>query len=263
MSVLVASFRFLALAVVILVGTLLVLLAALVPVDVKGARPAAWVTKAMARSFFVVFGLRLTCSDPEAFRRHRGFLFPNHESYVDVIAVMALGPVRFLAMKEVKRWPFIGWIAMAIGTVFVDRSNPASRDAARARVSRQIAKRPHPPIALFPEGKIGQGNELLPFRFGAFEMAVEGGVAYRPCVIHYDRYDLIEWDKEPVWVSAWRLARYVRRHEARVVLLDEVMPESSDDPERLARDAHAVIDAAFLGLGGASGLPADEERRTR
>src|SRR5690606_35003773 len=134
------------------------------------------------------------------------FIFPNHVSYVDVMVIAAITPVRFLAKAEVRRMPLIGQLAKAIGCVFVDRSDKASRQAARQSLARL---RHFPAIALYPEGKRGPGDALLPFRYGAFELVTDVGAAFLPCIISYNRLDVAIWHRgESILRALWRLTRF-------------------------------------------------------
>jgi lyso-ornithine lipid O-acyltransferase len=51
----------------------------------------------------------------------RGLLVCNHLSYVDILVLSALAPCVFVAKRDVKHWPVIGWFAKLAGTVFVHR----------------------------------------------------------------------------------------------------------------------------------------------
>ena len=68
-------------------------------------------------------GLRFNVPDPQTIVQHRGFVFSNHVSFFDTLVMAYLLPMRFISKAEVKKWPFIGWIAAATGTQFVDRED--------------------------------------------------------------------------------------------------------------------------------------------
>src|SRR5690606_14644170 len=189
------------------VGALAVLPAALAPGRVRGARPALWVALALARLFVLLFGIRLRCPDPAALRRHRGLVFINHLSYLDPVVVAALAPVRFLATAGVRRLPFIGWIARAVGTVFVDRGDVESRAASRGTLIEELSRAPYPPIVVAPEGQIGPGDRVLPFRHGAFAVATEAGAEVLPVVLRFEPLNAAAWlPGEWILRALWRLA---------------------------------------------------------
>lgn len=253
---LIGALRLLIIVLALVPGTFLILLLGLLPLRYKGARWSSWVATGLSRMFFWVFRLRLTCKDRETVVQHRGLIFPNHESYIDPILMMALWPMRFMAMAEVRRWPFIGWIAMAMDTVFVDRQDKEDRKQAREEAADNLRAQTYPPLALFPEGGIGVGDVLLPFRYGAFEIAVDVGLPFMPAVIHYNRFDVVAWfKKEGLFPAVWRLATHTGPIEAQLVALPIITPQPEDDPAALAEATQALIDTQFQALGGAIGLP--------
>jgi 1-acyl-sn-glycerol-3-phosphate acyltransferase len=236
--------RLLAVAAVLLVGTPLVLLARLFPVRVRGARLVGWVATGMARLVTVAFGVRIRCAWPERLRLHRGFVFPNHLSYADIVILLALYPLRFLSNHVVERTPFVGGVARAIGTVFVDRGDRASRADARRELAEALAERDHPALVLFPEGRIGEGRMLHPLRRGAFEVAAAGSVPYLLCAIRYNAPDTVRWRRgEPFLSAVWRLARHRGPLTADLAFLGGVHPSPADDPDRLVRQAEKLLGA--------------------
>ena len=64
----------------------------------------------------------------------------NHVLYLDILVLASLYPSAFVAKLEIGAWPVFGWIARSAGTLFVDRSGPATsseRDARCVRTSRR------------------------------------------------------------------------------------------------------------------------------
>jgi 1-acyl-sn-glycerol-3-phosphate acyltransferase len=109
----------------------------------------------------------------------------NHRSPLDIPALMSLFGGHFLANHRVKNAPIIGVGARAIGTVFVDREDRRS-GAAAIRVMRRLLERGRT-LIVFPEGTTFGGDEVRPFKGGAFAAAsgldidvVPVGIAYVP-----------------------------------------------------------------------------------
>ena len=233
---------------VLVIGLLVTLLAGLLPGRMGGARPAGWVATGLARCFCTILNVRVRCSAPQSFRQHRGLIFPNHLTYLDIIALLSQHPVRFLSAAEVKNYPIIGWIAAAIGCLFVARDNQASREQARVEIAAQLRRNPEPPLILFPEGRVGPGNALLPFRHGAFELASENRIAYLPCALRYTPQAVARWHADESLVAAiWRLASFPGPLRVDVILLPVVQPQPADAAEQLAAATQAHI-ANALGL---------------
>ena len=227
-------------------GALAVLAAALVPGRPGGSRPALHVVRMLARLFVLLFGIRLRCDDPTALREHPGLVFINHLSYLDPVVVEALAPVRFLSTAGVRRLPFIGWIARAVGTVFVNRGDAASRAASREALVGKLGRRTFPPIVIAPEGQIGPGGAVLPFRHGAFDVACAAGVPILPLVLHYAPHEAATWHRgEWILRAVWRLAARTSPFTATVQPLAPVVLEPTAEVSEAARALEARYNAAL------------------
>ena len=237
-------------------GALVVPVAALVPGRVYGARPALRAARLLARLFVRLFALRLRCPEPEAIRRHRGLLFINHLSYLDPVVIEAVAPVRFLSTAGVRRLPFIGWIARAVGTVFVNRGDAGSRAASRVALVRELRRGPYPPIVVAPEGQIGPGERVLPFRHGAFEIAREGGAPILPVVLHYAPHDAAVWLRgEPILRAVWRLAARTEALTVTVTPLPVLALLPDDDAAAAAATIEQRFDRSLAMQRGAHAVP--------
>lgn len=240
----VGTIRLVLAALVLAVGTVGVLFVGLVPGRVRGARLGGWIATGMARAVAFVFRVRIECDAVERLRLHHGFVFPNHLSYADIVVLLTLFPLRFMSNHVVERVPFVGWVAKSIGTVFVDRGDRASRAQSRRELAEALQKRTHPPLVLFPEGRIGGGDVLHPLRRGAFEVAAAGSVPYLLCAIHYGDVETIRWRRgESFTTSLWRLARHRGVLQARLVFLGTVHPTPDDDASVLVAQAEELLGA--------------------
>jgi 1-acyl-sn-glycerol-3-phosphate acyltransferase len=125
-----------------------------------------------------ILGLRATVNGP----RPAGtfLLATNHISYVDIVLLAQSVDVGFVAKAEVGRWPVIGRLASAIGTLFIDRRSP--RDG--FRVAEQITRLPHA-VAFFPEGTSSDGTAVLPFKPMLFEFAARSGMPVHYATLSY------------------------------------------------------------------------------
>ena len=100
--------------------------------------------------------------------KERGAVVANHSSWLDIFALNACQHIHFVSKSEVARWPVIGWLARANGTVFIAR-NPKE-----AKVQQQIFEdriRAGHKLLFFPEGTSTDGLRVLPFKstlFAAF-----------------------------------------------------------------------------------------------
>lgn len=245
-GVLIGVVRLVVILAVAAVGGVAVGLASLLPLRVRGVRPSLWGVVGLARLFVLVMGVRLRCPDAGALRRHGGLVFINHLSYLDPVVVAALAPVRFLSTAGVRQLPFIGWMAAGIGTVFVDRGDADSRAASRETLVGKLRARPAPPIVVAPEGQIGPGAPVLPFRHGALAVAQEAGVPILPLVLQFDPLDAAAWLRgEWILRAVWRLAARTTPFTATVTPLPPLLPEADADPARLAAALEARFNAAL------------------
>lgn len=109
----------------------------------------------------------------------------NHQSIFDVPVLASLYPAgtAVVAKKEIRRIPLFGWLYERTGNILIDRRD---RDQAVGRLREAeaaIAER-GVSVWIFPEGTRGPGTgELLPFKKGAFHLAIAAGVPLVPVVV--------------------------------------------------------------------------------
>ncbi|WP_432955427.1 lysophospholipid acyltransferase family protein [Micromonospora haikouensis] len=160
------------------------LLAGLLPVLPARERRAA--LRGWARGTTRAFGVRLVARG--RLPRRPSLVVANHASWLDVLALLAVAPARVLAKREVRRWPLVGPLAVAGGTLFVDRARPRALPATVRRVAAVL--RAGYPVAVFPEGTTWCGAALgcRPgggFRPAVFQAAVDAGAPVVPVRIGY------------------------------------------------------------------------------
>ncbi|MCB0064315.1 MAG: 1-acyl-sn-glycerol-3-phosphate acyltransferase [Caldilineaceae bacterium] len=241
-----AAVRLALTCVVLGVGALVVLLLSPLPWRVGGAKVATWPVVGMARAFVWLMGIRYHCPDPDRVRQHAGLIFCNHTSFIDTLLILYLTPARFLSTKGVRKLPLIGQIAVALDTIFVHRYKDEGRAAARADIAEGLRQRTFPPLAIFPEGKIGPGHTLLPFRYGAFEIAKAESVAILPCALVYEPLEVVTWfERNDSLISmAWQLALQ-RRMTATLLPLDLLYIRPDADVATLAEQTREQMQAAI------------------
>lgn len=110
----------------------------------------------------------------------------NHQTELDVLMLGALFPkyCSVTAKSSLKRVPFLGWFMSLSGSIFIDRkNNKNAREAMQGAADEVQAKRQS--VYMFPEGTRSYAKDpmLLPFKKGAFHLAVQAGVPIVPCVV--------------------------------------------------------------------------------
>jgi 1-acyl-sn-glycerol-3-phosphate acyltransferase len=111
----------------------------------------------------------------------------NHVSWLDIFAVQAVHPTRFVAKSEIRDWPVAGWIAEHAGTLFIRRS--LRRDTARINELVHTALAQGDCVGIFPEGTTTEGDTLLKFHSSLFEPTVANAARVHPCAIRYQHAD--------------------------------------------------------------------------
>jgi 1-acyl-sn-glycerol-3-phosphate acyltransferase len=90
--------------------------------------------------------------------------------------------MKWLSKAELFRYPVMGWLMHLAGDVPVKRGfGPSAVEAmtkCREILSRKVS------VMIFPEGTRSSTTELLPFKDGAFRLAIDAGVAILPLALH-------------------------------------------------------------------------------
>lgn len=108
-------------------------------------------------------------------------LVPNHTSPVDIAAMLVARPdARFVAAAELFQIPLLGAAMRALGTIPIERRNT---DSSRKRVDELSAAEADRELVMFPEGGIAPTAQVLPFRTGAFVVAINTGAPVVPVAI--------------------------------------------------------------------------------
>jgi 1-acyl-sn-glycerol-3-phosphate acyltransferase len=107
----------------------------------------------------------------------------NHISWLDALVLLARLPVRPVAKCEVRDWPFVGALAAAAGTLFLERSRPRALPSAIERVA--AALRAGDTVAVFPEGTTWCGRSVGRFRPAMFQAAIDAGAPIVPASLRY------------------------------------------------------------------------------
>ncbi len=129
-------------------------------------------------------GARLQVEGLENVDWTRNHMFvANHQSTIDICALFRAvpAPLRFLLKHEMTRVPLVGRYATAMGMVFIDRSNRRAATAflkQSAQVLRDGAN-----LCIFPEGTRSLTGVVAPFKGGAFQSAIDGGVDVVPVAL--------------------------------------------------------------------------------
>ena len=130
-----------------------------------------------AKNIFRFLWSRLDIEGIDKIPKDQSFILcPNHTSYLDIIALCLVTDKLFLFMAkaELAKIPVFG-IFFRTMNITVNRSSAV--DAARAFIRAKNELKKGTSIAMFPEGTIsGKAPELIPFKDGAFKLALDCNV---------------------------------------------------------------------------------------
>jgi 1-acyl-sn-glycerol-3-phosphate acyltransferase len=106
----------------------------------------------------------------------------NHESFVDILLISHLPwEMKWLSKVEILRIPVLGWDMRLAGDVPVERGTARSAIKAMKRCREILALRVS--VIIFPEGTRSTTGAMLPFKDGAFRLAIEAGVPILPLAV--------------------------------------------------------------------------------
>lgn len=159
----------------------------------------------------------------------------NHESYADIFLISHLPwEMKWMSKETMFRIPCMGWMMRMAGDIRVVRGERSSAIQALAAARDRIKKRVS--VMIFPEGTRSRGHGLLPFKDGAFRVAIETGAPILPLVVAGTRRAMAKGS-----------FRFQKAH-ARVKVLDpiETAGLSLDDVGALRDRVRALIAEAHV-----------------
>jgi 1-acyl-sn-glycerol-3-phosphate acyltransferase len=172
---------------------------------------------AMTRLFLRLAGLPVLVRGQENLPSGPVVLTPNHTSYLDALVLVSiLGPRNFgfIAKREFLGNPVMKLLLEGFGCVFVERFD-VKEAAGHADELAEAAKNGRS-LAIFPEGTLLRRTGLLPFRTGAFQVAVQAGIPVVPVALRGVRSVL----RDGTW--------YARRHPMAVTFGAPIAPDGDD-----------------------------------
>jgi 1-acyl-sn-glycerol-3-phosphate acyltransferase len=112
----------------------------------------------------------------------RTVVVSNHESHADPFLISHLPwEMKWLGKASLFRIPVVGWMMWLAGDVPVRRGDSASGKGAMELCARWLAR--GVPVMIFPEGTRSAEGALLPFKDGAFRLAIETGADVLPVAV--------------------------------------------------------------------------------
>ena len=158
----------------------------------------------------------------------------NHQSNYDLFVLGCTVPRRTVTIgKTSLKWmPLFGQIYWLAGNVLIDRGNAAKAKAAMLKTT-EVMQKEDTSIWVFAEGTRNLGQGLLPFKKGAFLMAISAGVPIMPlCCSSY---------KNTMRLNRWRAGTVKIRSLAPIPTVDL----TQDDLPALMERCHSQMRACI------------------
>ena len=198
--------------------------------------------QAWSRRLLAICGIRLQVRGLPPLSAAGGqMLVANHISWLDIFALNAVLPGRFVAKAEVAHWPMIGYLARQAGTLFVTRGRNGGTQEHIMQAARVLQGREN--LVLFPEGTTSTGDRLLPFKPSFFQTALDQRSAVWPVLCRYVRADgslnadMAYCGDTSLWQS---LCLILKQQDASYVVLEFLPPVAATGSRReLADKVHA------------------------
>jgi 1-acyl-sn-glycerol-3-phosphate acyltransferase len=106
----------------------------------------------------------------------------NHQSLLDIVLLSRMPrEMKWVGKEELFKIPWIGWMLRLTGDIAVRRGDSESGGEAVAKARAYLERGMS--VMIFPEGTRSRDARLLPFKKGAFRLAIETGVAVLPVVL--------------------------------------------------------------------------------
>jgi 1-acyl-sn-glycerol-3-phosphate acyltransferase len=219
----------------------------------------ARITQVWAKILLIVIGIRVeSLFHHHQFHRRHFLIVSNHQSYLDIIVIASLFPTLFVAKKEVRSWPLLGWLALLGGTVFVDRQ--AFRGGMNSAQEVAAVLRANVSVNVFPEGTSSDGTHVFPFKPSLLKAAIETGTVVLPLSINYllvngkpmtnETRDRVCWYGAMEFLPHFLHLLDVESILAAVVTHNIVAPAIDSTAQEIAQQCHDAVSAGLIRTDG-------------
>lgn len=136
------------------------------------------------RSFKYLYGLRFDVKGRQKLTvDHPCVIVSNHQSILDMMGLMEILPERCvqIAKRELLFTGPVGLIMYLGGVFFINRQSASTAMNVMAEVGERMI-RENLKVWIYPEGTRNNNGDLLPFKKGAFYLAVQAQVPIIPVV---------------------------------------------------------------------------------
>jgi 1-acyl-sn-glycerol-3-phosphate acyltransferase len=144
-----------------------------------------WIAKYFWSPFVIpLIGGKLKIENGDRIDPKQSYLImANHNSFIDIPVLFKAMPfyTYFIAKKEIKKIPLLGWYVGAYGMIYIDRSDSAKAKVSIAHAAKLIEAGKH--VIIFPEGTKSKDGKIAAFKKGGFHLAEQSNVPILPIKI--------------------------------------------------------------------------------
>lgn len=158
--------------------------------DPGGGRVYRWIVRPWARIVLLVTGVRVNTVGLENITQTVGpfVVVMNHQSQLDIPVLVNAIPLqlRFVGKKELMKIPLFGRAVIRMGHVLIDRKDREDSLSGFEALAERVRSL-DVSVVVAPEGTRSHDGKLLPFKKGAFVMAIDLGLPVLPVTIRDTR----------------------------------------------------------------------------
>lgn len=139
---------------------------------------------AWARFNSRILGMTVSIEGLKHLRPNQSYVItPNHISALDILVIYGYLPteLKWVMKKELRRVPIIGAACHAMGHIIIDRSNSTSAVESIQQAAHKLVNGMC--ILFFPEGTRTKPGNVVPFKKGAFRLAIDLSLPVLPLTI--------------------------------------------------------------------------------
>ena len=139
---------------------------------------------AWARFNSRMLGMTVSIEGLEHLRPNQSYVITaNHISALDILLIYGYLPteLKWVMKKELRRVPIIGAACQAMGHIIIDRSNSTSAVESIQHAAYKLVNGMC--ILFFPEGTRTKPGQVVPFKKGAFRLAIDLSLPVLPTTI--------------------------------------------------------------------------------
>ena len=180
-----------------------------------------------------IMGLKVELRPSSKIDPNKSYVFvANHQNSYDLMTICkaAIPGVVTIGKKSLKWIPIFGVIYWLSANIMIDRKNKGSARDTLDETAKKMREK-NLSIWFFPEGTRSYGRGLLPFKTGAFRLAVATNTQIVPVIASelHKKVKLNRWNNGTVIIE----------------VLDPVELDKDENPKALAKHFHSVIEERF------------------